>query len=160
MRAILNVRTKEVISVFDGAMPGDRAADQVIVPVVENPAEFDPSTHKRTLDRYEISAAKVIRHWIVAEKTPQEIYDEHLAAGYVDAETGLKLKTTERAIELFSQLASHIVLALSLNEVELSTSRVIFDYDDAPHELTIGDLRPLLYRYGLHCAQIHHDYAP
>lgn len=96
--------------------------------------------------------------------TPQlsdeQIYAEHLAAGYDDPVTGLKLKTVERAQAKFGRMCTLIDLGVSQGVMTSESMVTLFDFNEAPHELTVTAFRALMLRYGLHCKTVFDLYAP
>lgn len=157
--AIVNLAAQEVVG-----LTNDTSA---ILPVgqayfryQEIGVPFDPATHREVFSHDQIVGAKVIRHFAIEPLTQQEIYDRHLAAGYVDATTGLKLKCTEYAQAKFTQLVTLLSTALAAGAVQPTDLQTIFDFDNTEHELSVADLLALLLRYGTHCAQLFRDHAP
>jgi hypothetical protein len=160
MNAIVDIISKEVLSVFEGAAPDQIPAGRVVIRLVDVPNLFNATTHTRVFERYEVAGAKVTRFWKVTEKTPQELYEAQLAKGYTDPTTGIKLKTTEHAQAKFGQLATLLSAALSAGAVAPSAPHRIYDFSEAEHNLPTVELMALLLRYGFFCAQLFIDHAP
>lgn len=97
---------------------------------------------------------------IAPVQTQAEIYETHLDLGYVDAATGIKLKTTESAQAKFAQLVTLLSVALQANAVQPTTTQEFYDFDDAAHTLPISAIIALLMRYGFFCANLFNTYAP
>lgn len=157
--AVVNIAAREVVAVV-GDLSAVLPLGQAYYRYEEWHPAFDDATHREEFSHDEITGAKVIRHFAAIALTDDEIFDRMLRLGYVDAETGIKLKTTERATMLFSQLASQLTLGLSIGQTQAADTRNITDFFDAEHELTVSNLCQLLYRYGVYCEQLRHDYAP
>lgn len=109
-------------------------------------------------------AAEIAGGWAptveVAEPSEQEIYEAQLAAGYEDATTGIKLKTTERAWQMFSAQVTLIQVALNAQAITTSTPQTFFDFHGQQQALTTGQFIGLMLRYGAHCREIFINYAP
>lgn len=114
---------------------------------------FDPETQTRKFKRYDIVSGSVYVVFDFFSKTADEIYKDKLDAGYLDTETGIKLKTTQSAQAEFSQT---MVLMNMLPDGTYS----IWDYNDAELKLPKADIVALLGRYGTFCYQLFCDYAP
>ena len=93
-------------------------------------------------------------------QTDSEIWQDKLAGGWVDDVTGIKLKTTEAARNLFSGQVTMIREAIDAGILNGSVPLEIWDYNEQPHTLTVTELRGLLLRYGLAWAQMFNQYAP
>jgi len=89
-----------------------------------------------------------------------QIYAQHLAAGYADAETGITLKTTEAAQSKFTQGLVLITRALAAGQLTEESSFSIWDASNTEHVLTVTDYRALMLRYGLFCQSLFNLYAP
>jgi hypothetical protein len=94
------------------------------------------------------------------QKTDAEIYAEHLALGFTDPVTGIKLKTTEGAQAKFTSQATLLQVALGAGAITVASNTQVWDFNDSPHTLTVGAALGLLLRYGLHCQQLFADYGP
>ncbi|WP_438482725.1 hypothetical protein [Oleiharenicola lentus] len=97
--------------------------------------------------------------------TPAQIYAAQLAVGFLDADTGVKLKTTERARSMFTSQATLIQLALGVLPLEarapfLASPQQIWDFNDEEQTLSTADLIGLLLRYGQHWQTLFNQYAP
>lgn len=94
------------------------------------------------------------------EALDQSIWLGKLAAGWVDPDTGIKLKTTEPARILFSDAMVLMREELDAGEITGETLRPIWDYDEQMHVLKVNDLRALLRRYGNAWQQMFAEFAP
>lgn len=92
--------------------------------------------------------------------TAAQIYAEQQSLGYLDATTGLKLKTTEHAQAKFTSQVALVQLALSAAVITPATPQTIWDFADAEQELSTADFLGLMLRYGLHCKTLFDEYAP
>ena len=93
-------------------------------------------------------------------KTDAEIYAEHLALGYLDPVTGIKLKTVETAQAKFTSQVALLQVALGAGAITTSSDTQIWDYENQPHTLTVAGTFGLLLRYGLHCQYLFATYGP
>ena len=127
---------------------------------------FNPDIESIVFDREEINyeTKQFINHYKVIPLSQLEIesklYSKSLNDGYSDATLNIKLKTTQNAQNLFSQLAVFIQLGLTAGVIDMNSLYVIWDFDDKPINITIGNLIGLLLRYGGYCKQLFDDYAP
>ncbi len=96
----------------------------------------------------------------VQAPTQQEIFDAQLALGYLDAPSGIKLKTIQRAQNRFTSMVTAIELALSVGAKQLTDEETIWDFADEPHVLPIANFRVLMLRYAAHCKAVHAEYSP
>lgn len=101
---------------------------------------------------------------IVVEPPPevseQVVWLEKLLGGWVDPDTGIKLKTNESARILFSDAMGLMREELDAGEITGETLRPIWDYDEQMHVLKVNDLRSLLRRYGKAWQQMFAEFAP
>lgn len=92
---------------------------------------------------------------------PQDqIYADHLAAGFDDPVTGIKFKTVERAQAKFGRMCTLIDLATNQGAMSADSVVTLFDYSEAQHELTVAEFRALMLRYGIYCKQLFDQFAP
>jgi hypothetical protein len=94
------------------------------------------------------------------QKTDEEIYAEHLALGYLDPVTGIKLKTVETAQTKFTSQFTLLSGALQVQAVFPNTPTQVWDFADQPHTLTVEQVLGLLLRYGFHCQTLFANYGP
>jgi hypothetical protein len=160
MKALVDISLRRVLSVFDGTIPADLPRGQVAMRLVDEPATYNAETQTRVFDRYEIAGAKVTRIWTVAAKTPAQIYAEHLAAGYVDAVTGYKLKTGEYDTMKFTQQLVRLNSKLQNGDMLPTDLQSFWDFNDVEHELPAAEMVALLDRYGDFCTELFNTYAP
>jgi hypothetical protein len=83
-----------------------------------------------------------------------------LTAGYFDADTGIKLKTTPNAQQQFTAFSALMREGLELGAISNETMQTVWDYSDASHQLTTLQTRGLLFRYGVHCKTLFDALAP
>lgn len=160
MNAIIDLDPKLVVAFVESRPAASLPLGHILVPVVDDKPTCNLQTERLVLSLTEIAGAKVIRHYVVQALTAQEIYEQYLVAGYTDAITGLKLKTTEYAQAKFSQLVTLISTALAAGAVQPTDTQTIYDYAEEEQSLTVTALLALLLRYGFFCTQIFHDHAP
>ncbi len=123
---------------------------QAVVPIVGFNSESWPTD--------EDLANAIVAPQPTPQPTQAEIYFAQQAQGYLDSETGLLLKTTEAAQSSFVRLLTLLREAESLGA--LPPTAIIWDATNSPHELSVIDLRALMVRYGLYCAQLFAEFAP
>jgi hypothetical protein len=90
----------------------------------------------------------------------QAIYDEKLVLGYVDTQTGIRLKTTQSAQNKFTSQVTLISLALSKNVMTQATPVQFWDFNDEEKVLTVSDFLSLMLRYGSFCSNLYSVFAP
>ena len=160
MKAIVDIAEGRVTQVVADDVRTALPAGQAYLRLVEVKPEIDAATHRLQLIGDEIAGAKVVRRWGAIPLTSEQIWQGHLDAGYVDALTGIKLKTTEYAQAKFSQAEIWLKSALEQGALTPASQQTIFDFDDVERTLSVAELRGLLLRYGFHCVQIFNNYAP
>ncbi len=101
--------------------------------------------------------------WIDPEadyKAQLQSYESALNDGWTDDVTGVKLKTTKHAQEMFTGLVTMLQEGISLGLITNDTEQVIWNYDNEPVTLTVLQIRQILFRYGMHCKSFFDEYAP
>jgi hypothetical protein len=96
----------------------------------------------------------------LATPNDDELYQTAIESGYLDETTGVKLKTTKHAQEMFTALVTMLQEGISLGLITNDTLQVIWDFNNEPVTLTVLQIRQLLFRYGMHCKTFFDDYAP
>lgn len=87
-------------------------------------------------------------------------YADSMTGGYEDADTGIKLKTTQAAQDKFTSLITMLQEGLALGVITNDSNQVIWNYDNQPITLTVLQIRQLLFRYGIYCKTFFDEYAP
>lgn len=87
-------------------------------------------------------------------------YASALSDGYQDADTGIKLKTTQKAQRDFVAMSALMREGLDLGEISDSTEVTLWDYENNPRIMTTLEARKLLFRYGIYCKSFFDEYAP
>ena len=108
----------------------------------------------------ELIAAIGVAANFVAPPDQAAIWAEQQALGYLDAETGFKLKTTEKAQGDFAAMTTLVMLAMQGGGMSGSTGITFWDFNGEQRPITAGAYLALMFRYGLHCKAMFDEYAP
>lgn len=114
--------------------------------------------HGESFPTQEQFAAKVAEYH--AYQAQLASYQSALDAGFTDPILGVKLKTTKHAQEMFTALVTMLQEGITLQLITNDTEMAIWNYADEPVELTVLQIRQMLFRYGMHCKTFFDDYAP
>jgi hypothetical protein len=87
-------------------------------------------------------------------------YEAALNNGFTDPILGVKLKTTKHAQEMFTALVTMLQEGINLQLITNDTEMVIWNYADEPVELTVLQIRQMLFRYGMYCKGFFDEFAP
>lgn len=127
--------------------------------------KYFPGTHTQgdevhgdNLPTQEQFAAKVAEYQDYQSQLAS--YQSALDNGFTDPVLGVKLKTTKHAQEMFTALITMLQEGISLGLITNDTLQVIWDYNDQPQELSVLQIRQMLFRYGMHCKTFFDSYAP
>lgn len=86
--------------------------------------------------------------------TQDQIYNKLIHNGYLDQQTGFKLKTDLESQSLFTNYTTLLQMGVDYNSVPLSQIIDFDDYDNNVKYLTIQDFFALMFRYGMYCKTI------
>jgi len=92
--------------------------------------------------------------------SPEEIWQNKLAEGYLDVPSGIKLKTTMDAQSLFTSMVALVKEGLDMSALTNDTNVSIWDYNGVEQSMTVLAMRQLLFRYGLYCKSIFDAFKP
>lgn len=95
-----------------------------------------------------------------SQKSQLAAFQSALNEGFTDPVLNIKLKTTDRAQEMFTKFITMIQEGLSLGLITNDTLQVVWDYNDQPRQLSVLQIRQMLFRYGIHCKTFFDDLAP
>lgn len=92
--------------------------------------------------------------------TEEERWEYELNKGWTDDLSGIKLDTTEKSQSLFSNMMTLINEGLSFGQLSLANEVSIWDFNGIQKNITILELKTLLFKYGLYCKNMFDLYKP
>lgn len=97
---------------------------------------------------------------IPSQPDDADVWAKKLDDGWTDPVSGIKLRTDKGAKTMFAEMIVWIREGLDLGQLTEDMMTPIYDYYSKPHNLTIRQIRELMFRYGLAWKTMYDEVAP